>query len=55
MECRLARVDKPDSDANAGKQLEAGEALDEFIVSSGDAALAFESSEELLYMVTLPK
>src|SRR6266446_4038051 len=25
-----------------------------FLVSSGDAALAFESSEEVLYMVTLP-
>ena len=34
----LGRVDKLNPDADAGKQDEAGEALDEFVVAGGDAA-----------------
>jgi hypothetical protein len=34
---KLGRVDKPDPDANARKQHEGREALDELVVSSGDA------------------
>lgn len=35
---RLGRADRPDPDANAGKQHEGREGLDEFVVSGGDAA-----------------
>jgi hypothetical protein len=34
----LGRVDKPDPDSNAGQQHERGKALDELVVSGGDAA-----------------
>ena len=34
---RLGRVDKPDPNANARQQYESGEALNELVVSGGDA------------------
>ena len=34
----LGRVDKPDPDSNAGQQHERSKALDELVVSGGDAA-----------------
>jgi hypothetical protein len=34
----LGRVDKPDPDANCSEKDESGEALDEFLVTRGDAA-----------------
>ena len=34
----LGPVDKPDPDSNAGQQHERGKALDELVVSGGDAA-----------------
>lgn len=35
---RLGRVDKFDPDADAGKQHERGEALDQLVIAGGDAA-----------------
>ena len=37
IDLRLGRVDKPDPNANARQQYESGEALNELVVSGGDA------------------
>ena len=34
----LGRVDKPDPEANCGEKDESGEALEEFVITRGDAA-----------------